>query len=265
MPPMTKNPALLKHALLLLLIALAACTEAMADDEADAKARIAQLEKKYSLTDEQIRRTCVALSDGYGSTLERAVMLRFCLGGTSVDKSMFDGTQEITADRMEMLQSDCRNKLKKGSFAYNEGVIGLQYELHIPGFDKKTTPELGQYMQDRATIACLNAKTALADIWRIRQMEKAGASEKETIKKLRQAGDQQKETISDLRAQLKVRQTMTSATATNPSVRSPKTVVNCVGNEQAYARSDSNCDNPTVSAQKSTSGIQRSEHAGYVH
>ena len=137
MSSMMKNPALLKHALLLLFIVSAACADAMADDEGDAKERIAQFEKKYSLTDEKIRRTCVALGDGYGSTLERAVMIVFCLGGKSIEKSMFGGAQGISADRMEMLQSDCRNKLQKGSFAYNEGVVGLQYELHIPSFDKK--------------------------------------------------------------------------------------------------------------------------------
>jgi len=265
MSSMMKNPALLKHALLLLFIVTAACAEAMADDEGDAKERIAQFEKKYSLTDEKIRRTCVALGDGYGSTLERAVMILFCLGGKSIDKSMFGGAQGISADRMEMLQSDCRNKLQKGSFAYNEGVVGLQYELHIPSFDKKTTPEFGQYMQDRATIACINAKTALADIWRIRQMQKASASDKEAIKKLRQVGEQQKETISDLRAQLKARQTVNAAAAASPPVRSPDPAAKCVWNGQTYSPGGSICDYHTVGAQKSTSSIRRADRTGYAH
>jgi hypothetical protein len=192
-------------------------------------------------------------------------MIRFCLGGTSIDKSMFDGAQEITADRMKMLQSDCRNKVQKDSFAYNEGVIGLQYELHIPALDKKTTPEFGQYMQDRATIACIHAKTALADIWRIRQMQKASASDKETIKKLRQVGDRQKETISDLRAQLKARQTVNSAASANPSVRSPTPAAKCVWNGQTYSPGGTICDNHTVSAQESTSSKQRPDRTGYVH
>ena len=92
---------------------------------------MAQIEKKYSLTDRQIRSPCFALGDGYGSSLERAVMIRFCLGGTSIHKSMFDGAPEISDERMEKLQSDCRNKLQTDSFAKREGVAKLQYDLNI--------------------------------------------------------------------------------------------------------------------------------------
>ena len=97
-------------------------------------------------------------------------------------------------------------------------------------------------------------------------MQKASASDKEKIKKLRQAGVAQKETISDLRAQLKARQTVNSAAAANPSVRSPTPVaVKCAWNGQTYSAGGVICDNDPVSTQKSTPGIQRPDRTGYVH